>query len=871
MFPCLRRMGRVCLIVLVLSVMLPRPAYADGTTITVTTVEDLDGSRCAAGYPCSLRMALSNASTISGAVTIAFDIPGPAPHVILLDEPLQTILKNDLAIRGESDPDFIDRPVIVLDGSRLTESSALHIAGDRLTVRGLSLVGFSRRTPVIGIQGDHNTVRNNLIGLSPAGEARGGGTGITVWGDGNTVRDNVISGNLTGIAVHGEDNRLYGNYIGLDLSGTRLIPGMATGIHLDVGANYTVIGGSGRGEGNVIAGAAPWGWGISVGSAFGNVIIGNRIGTNAAGDAALPNYIGIEIGSITCTGGCTVPFNTRIEGNLISGNLSCGLDLGRFTTLVYANYIGTDASGTRPLPNGECGVRLSGEDVRLGGTSPGQGNVISGNPIGVRVEGSGHQIAGNSIGTGADGLTAVPNGIGVLVEDSGNLIGGDEAGHGNLISGNETGIVLAADHVVVRNNRIGTDGSGLGALPNGVGIRLDGYGEGSYLGGGEEAMGNIVAFNRSHGVELSLAGGARVTGNLIHDNGGDGIRLGGGAGASGSAARNTFSLNRTYDNAGLGIAFENPGLNRGISRPEISATERTYAAGRACPNCRIEVFLSDSDPSGFGEGQTFVAWNLAGADRAFRVTFPDVGVCKVLTATATDPDGNTSTFSANADAGLCFRPAPLLAVLWVIVAAGGGSAFTLIIRRRPLSLRLLPWLVGGGLLGAAIGILLLSLPFVQLNWGQPGGQPPPAPPAEFPAPVTLTPAQGQRPPGQITLTPASAPEAMARQDANCRQGPSTAFSIATHLLQGQVVPLTGRLEQGGWWQVQSPDLQLPCWVSEEIVELNGDLSSVPFVVGPQQPTITPVLGCWQRPNPQAPAQCVVPCPAGVEQPSWCTP
>lgn len=866
---CLRRMGRVGLVVLVLCVVPPLPAYADGATITVTTVDDLDGSGCVAGYPCSLRMALSTASTISGGVTIAFDIAGPAPHVILLDEPLRTLTRNDMAIRGESDPDFVDRPVIVLDGSRLTGSSALRIDGDRLTVRGLSLVGFGGSAPAIGITGDNNTVRNCLVGMSPSGEERGGQVGIRIWGEYNSIHANVISGNGTGVWVDGPHNTLTSNYIGVDITGMNVVPGMEIGVNLDIHANYTVIGGSGRGDGNVIAGATPWGWGISVGSAFGNVIIGNKIGTNATGDAALPNYIGIEIGSITCTGGCPLPFNTRIEGNLISGNLACGLDLGRFTTLVHGNFIGTDASGTRPLPNGECGVRLSGEDVRLGGFSPGHGNVISGNPIGVRVEGSGHQLAGNRIGTSPDGMAAVPNGIGILVVDANNLVGGDEAGHGNLISGNETGIVLAADHVIVRNNRIGTDASGLGALPNGVGLRLDGFGEGTIIGGSEEAMGNIVAFNLSHGVELSLAGGARVTGNPIHDNGGDGIRLSGGAGAGGSVARNTFSLNSTHDNAGLGIAFENPALNRGISPPEITASERTYVAGRTCPTCRIEVFFSDSDPSGFGEGKTFLAWDLAGADRAFRVAFPDVGVCQVLTATATDPDGNTSTFSSNADAGLCIRPAPLVAVLSVIVAAAGGSAFTLIIRRRPLSLRLLPWLVGGGLLGAGIGILLLSLPFVQLNWGQSGEPPAPALPDEFPAPVTHSLAQGQQPPGQVTLTHAPAPEAMALQDASCRLGPSTQFNVATYLVQGQIVPLTGRLTQGGWWQVQPPRLRIPCWIAEDLVETYGDWASVPFAIPPALPSLTPAeqppqgCMCWTgnlclRADP-CPAQCA-PCP-----------
>ena len=861
----LRLTTHVCLTALLLTLLWPMSAQADGTTITVDTAVDDHGYRCIAGYPCSLRAALSSAITMAGDVTIEFDIPGPAPHTILLRESLPTIRKDNLRILGESDPDFVDRPVIVLDGSRLTIASALQVDADHVTIRGLSLVGFTGDAGALDIRGDHNTVRNCLIGLTPSGEALGGEYGIRVWGEYNTIDANVISGHETGVDVGGSHNTLTSNYIGLDSSGTVAVPGMMVGINLNIYADYTQIGGTGRGEGNVISGAAPWGWGILVGSAFENVIVGNKIGTNAAGDAAIPNQEGITIGAITCEGGCPMPFNSRIEGNLISGNHGCGLDLGRFTTLVYGNYIGTDASGTRPLPNGECGVRLSDDDVRLGGFSPGQGNVISGNPIGVDVLGDGNHLVNNRIGTNADGTGAVPNQIGIRVTGPHNLIGGDEAGHGNLVSGNEVGLLIADDHTIARNNRIGTDVSGSRAVPNGVGIRLDGYGEGDYIGGGDESMRNIVAFNRSHGIELVMAGGVHLTGNLIHHNGGDGIRLSSGAaGASGSAARNTFSLNSTYSNEGLGIEFEDRAFNRAITPPEILDSERTFVAGRACANCRIEVFLSDIDPSGFGEGKTFLAWDLAGADRSFRISYPDIGACKVLTATATDADGNTSEFSRNAGVGICARPPALIALVWILIAGGGGSAFTVIIRRRPPTLRTLAWIVIGGVLGAGIGVLLLRLPFVEVEWGQAEPQPAPAPaPGNLPAPITLTPLP------DITVTPAPVPEAMARESANCRQGPSIQFNVASHLTQGQIVPITGRLAQGGWWQVRPADLQIPCWIAESIVEPYGDLDLVPVVVPPALPTPTPTdeppQGCRCRTGnvceyvPQCPAQCT-PCP-----------
>jgi hypothetical protein len=853
---------------LLLSLLWPTPAHADGTVITVTTAEDDNHTACIPEHPCSLHAALSQANSTSGDVTIKFDIPGGVPHTIVLREQLPAIEKDNLRILGESDPDFVDRPVIVLDGGGLIES-ALRVYANQVTIRGLSLVEFTGRSAVLTIQGDHNTVRNCMVGISPSGVASGGEIGIQIWGEYNAIDSNLISGNRTGVLVSGPHTTLTSNYIGVDFSGTRAVPGMSTGISLETNANYTQIGGAGSRDGNIIAGAVPWGWGILVGSLFENVIVGNKIGTNAAGDAAIPNYVGIEIGSSTCTGGCRIPYNTRIEGNLLSGNLSCGIDLGRFTTFVYGNYIGTDASGTHALPNGECGVKLSGDEVLLGGTSPGEGNVISGNPVGVEVEGEGNRLLGNRIGTSADGTAAVPNQIGIRVTSPNNEIGGDEDGHGNLISGNEVGLLIAADHIIARNNRIGTDVTGYRPLPNGVGVRLDGYGEGDYIGGGDEAMRNIVAWNSSHGIELVMAGGVHLTGNLIHDNGGDGIRLSSGdVGASGSGSRNTFTINSTYSNGGLGIKFGNRALNRGIIPPDITASERTYVAGTACPNCRVEVFQSDSDPSGFGEGKTYLAWDLANADGRFDISYPDVGACKVLTATATDADGNTSEFSRNAGAGICFRPPVLMATIWILLAGGGGSAFTTIIRRRPPSLRSLPWIIVGGLVGMGLGLLLLRLPFVQVDWGQPEAQSAPAPQGgNLPAPITVTPILG------ITVTPVTpgpGPEIMARQNANCRQGPSVQFDVATHLTQGQVVPITGRLTQGGWWQVQPSDLLIPCWIAENLVETYGDLSTVPVVVSPPTPTptkeaVSPPQGCrcWTgnvcQSMPQCPAQCT-PCP-----------
>jgi hypothetical protein len=120
--------------------------------------------------------------------------------------------------------------------------------------------------------------------------------------------------------------------------------------------------------------------------------------------------------------------------------------------VVQGNRIGTTSDGMTALPNGEYGVRVQDapEGAQIGGTEPGQGNLISGNALsGVGIFGAataGVVVEGNRIGTNADGTAAVPNGsTGVEINGpSGNLIGGTAPGAGNLISGNaHSGVSLA--------------------------------------------------------------------------------------------------------------------------------------------------------------------------------------------------------------------------------------------------------------------------------------------------------------------------------------------------------------------------------------------------------------------------------------------
>ncbi len=87
----------------------------------------------------------------------------------------------------------------------------------------------------------------------------------------------------------------------------------------------------------------------------------------------------------------------------------------------------------------------------IGGSSPGEGNLISGNGLsGVSLQGTGttnNTILGNLIGTIASGLGALPNATnGIFITDaSDNTIGGTGLTDGNLIAFNLHNGIIDAD------------------------------------------------------------------------------------------------------------------------------------------------------------------------------------------------------------------------------------------------------------------------------------------------------------------------------------------------------------------------------------------------------------------------------------------
>jgi uncharacterized repeat protein (TIGR01451 family) len=287
-----------------------------------------------------------------------------------------------------------------------------------------------------------------------------------------------------------------------------------------------------------------------IGGAGGNTIRGNYIGTNAAGDAALGGAIGIELRSANNVVGGTEPG----EGNLISGHSSFGIsgafDIA-FGNTIQGNLVGTDRTGTEPLANLN-GIRVSDHDNLVGGLSPGARNVISGNThSGLGIHGCGVSLCS-----------------GTVVQ--GNLIGTDVTGRrplANATTAISGGIELSSAHGVLiggtasgaRNVIAGNNGSGIHFFNISSRNRIEGNFIGVDVDG--NAMRNAGAGIRCCGIS-GVPGRDNVIGGIAA-GAGNVIAFNGGAGVSVETGAASILGNSIHSNTRLGIDLIHVGPRAG--------------------------------------------------------------------------------------------------------------------------------------------------------------------------------------------------------------------------------------------------------------------------------------------------------------------
>ena len=599
-------------------------------------------------------------------------------------------------------------PVVVVqgqpdDGVRF-DGLVVETAGAGSTIRGLALVGFDDAVELEATSSV--TVADNLIGIYPGDDPVPNVTGIRIsaGATANALVGNTVSGNDgDGVVIdESSGNRVVSNLIGTDRTGTAAVPNAGAGVVVngpgaggnaigEVGAGNVVSGNSGPGiqtedaseaaatansiagnligtdvsgtaaigngdigilvfqsvervAGNVISGNQGGGLHAGVFDLAGFVVQGNRIGTNAAGTATVPNGLnGISLsgGVGHLVGGPGVG-----EGNVVSGNVR-GIDIDNADDVrIEGNLVGTDVTGTVALGNSSGGILVaSGLGYAIGGPG-GAGNVVSGNtgfgvsvfcevqepvPVGGRVE-------GNRIGTDLSGTATVPNtGAGVVVSACASPVGVV----GNVLSGNgDQGLVSGSDDLTITGNLIGTDAAGAAPLGNG-GHGMELSGSGSEIGGTGAGAPNTVAFNGGAGVLVSGGTGNAIRANSIHDNAGLGIDLAlDGEGVTPNDAGDV--------DGGPNLLQNFPVLTSADAGPPalISGTLASVAGASFTVDLYANVAC---DPSGNGEGETYLAsvavtTDAAGAG-AFSTSVTPAGG-SFVTAPATDAAGNTSEFSA---------------------------------------------------------------------------------------------------------------------------------------------------------------------------------------------------------------------------------
>ena len=321
----------------------------------------------------SLRWAIQRANDHVGHDAIVFQIEPPGMYTIAPTMELPAIT-DSVDIDGTTQPGYAGTPVITIDATQL--GNGLDLVASDSTIRGLTIGG--------------------------AGLALGAG---------------APNGNA--ILVEGDRNAILENHLGVDGTGT-------------------------AGVGN------------------------NNAGVRVEGDNTIIGLPGL--------------------GNVIGNNLQDGVQARADTagTVLEANLIGLGVTGG-PLGNGDAGVEIRAGGTRVGGSDAPAANVIADNVVGVRIAGgTDSRVTGNLIGTDAVGAVAVGNDIGVELRSAANVVGGSEPGEGNVISGNTLqGIRLLGDANSVLGNTIGSVG-----LPNHTGVAVSG--DENTIGAGNTIAGNAV-------------------------------------------------------------------------------------------------------------------------------------------------------------------------------------------------------------------------------------------------------------------------------------------------------------------------------------------------------------------------------------------
>jgi parallel beta-helix repeat protein len=441
----------------------------------------------------------------------------------------------------------------------------------------------------IGVSASGITLTNSIYGVYLATSAGNNAPRH------NIIANNIIAGNsLGGIIIVGNgipnsnsayNNVVRANRIGVGPTGTR-IPNYAFGVYITDGAFQNFIGGADTADRNIISGNT--GNGVVISGSVGIGVLGNYIGTNVSGTAALGNSGGgvrIIGGAANTIGGAIYGIIPATKGNLIQYNTQGGVQLSADThsNQVLANSIRYNTGNGVSLISGAYD-NVVGGDVITSGNSIGNNTAY-----GVYLDGpttTGNVVKYNDI------VNNLSNGITLDSDAHDNTLGGDIPSAYNLINGN--------------------NGSGIAVFDSGPNTIL--Y--------------NSVIGNSAYGVLLEGAAtqGTVISNTTLSGNVYDGI------GERSGAAANFWNSVSIYGNGGLGIDKEaSSNTVNLINAPGLVITSVNRSTGvvqgRASASAflvitEIELYRVEVDASGYGEGKTYVGSATTDANGNWQIVDP---------------------------------------------------------------------------------------------------------------------------------------------------------------------------------------------------------------------------------------------------------
>ena len=515
---------------------------------------------------------------------------------------------------------------------------------------------------------------------------------------------NLISGNTgNGIRVQGAGatgTQVQGNLIGTDIGGTKAIPN-DIGVEVSGAANSTIGGPIGQAR-NVISGNTTFGIQITATGASNNAVQGNYVGLNASGTGAIANGVGVEIdGAAT---GNSIGGSAVANRNVISGNTTSNIQIIASTNnVIVGNTVGLNSDGTAAInltQATKAGIEIEDGATgnTIGGISAVANNIVSGSAgpnIQVRGKTSGtvtvaaanNLFQGNFVGTDLPGVKAVTTttgGGGIVLRDgtTGNTVGGISSGLArNLVAGNiGAGVsIIGAGTTgnLLQGNVIGVQLDGVTALANtGAGVFVDGA-TNNTIGGSSASAGNTIANNGGAGVFVNAGTGIDIQKNSIFGNTALGIDLAP-AGVNPNQPSNPATGANNLQNYPVLTSVTTANGVSTVSGTLNSAPTTTYT---------LDFYSNTAaDATNHGQGKTFAGSTSVTTDATGKATFSaatnaPVALNAILSATATDGGGNTSEFAANLTN--LAPTADLVLTLTAIpepVAAGGQIAYTITVK-----------------------------------------------------------------------------------------------------------------------------------------------------------------------------------------------